>query len=359
MTTASAAAVPRAQASEARATADALRAEPAAWDAFVRALPLGTFRQMTAWAEANAGWGWVPVRVVADSPDGPVGAQLLMHRMRPGPWSRGYATRAPLAHHYTEASIGAFTAAIRGQAERERLTHVLADPEFPRGGAEGKLMLAAGWRPGTRVQPSQTRVVDLTLSQERLWSGLSSTARWSVNKARRLGITACEVGAGGLSAFGELYRETALRVGFRRLDRFEEVFRAFDARRAASIVLARDAAGRPMGAVMLLAGGERIFELYSASTRSGEGSSVANYLVIWEAIVRSRERGFAGYDLWGTNEPNLARFKAHFGGEERLFDGPYELVTDRPGRMVLSTVQRLRSVTSRGREAADSDQQTA
>lgn len=342
-----------------RVTVEALRRDPVAWDAFVRALPLGTFRQMTAWAEANAGWGWVPVRVVADSPDGAVGGQLLMHRMRPVPWSRGYATRAPLAHHYTDASIGAFTEEIRRQARRERLTHVLADPEFPRGGAEGELMLRAGWRRGTRVQPSQTRVVDLTLSQDRLWRDLSSTARWSVNKARRLGITVTEMGGEGLGAFGELYRETALRVGFRRRDRFEDVFQAFDARRDASIVLARDADKRPMGAVMLLAGGERIFELYSASTRAGEGASVANYLVIWEAIVRSRERGFAGYDLWGTNEPNLARFKAHFGGDERFFEGAYELITNRPGRIVLSTVQRLRSVTSRGGATAGSDQSAA
>ena len=41
--------------------------------------------------------GWVPERVVVDAADGPIGAQLLVHRLGPSPWSIGYAPRGPVA----------------------------------------------------------------------------------------------------------------------------------------------------------------------------------------------------------------------------------------------------------------------
>ena len=62
-----------------------LRTDPIAWDAFVASTPNGSFPQLSGWADANAGRAWRSTRLVVTTPGGPVGAQVLMHRMRPGP----------------------------------------------------------------------------------------------------------------------------------------------------------------------------------------------------------------------------------------------------------------------------------
>lgn len=344
---------PAAPAPSDRVSAVQLRADRDAWDRFVTQTPLGTYPQLSAWADANAGKGWRDVRVVADSAEGPIGAQILVHRMRPGPWTRGYATRGPLAERYTDEGVRAFTEQLRRDARRLRMTHVFADPELPKGDPTGDLLVAAGWRRVPTVQPNQTRVVDLTPSEADLWSGLRSSARWSVNKSRRNGIMIEEAREDGLADLARLYDETATRAGFRRRADFTSVFRAFDARGWASIVLARDPSGTAVAALMLLVCGPRIIELYGASSTAG-GKARANYLIKWEAMRRCRERGYTSYDMWGTDEPWIAEFKAGFGGEERFYDGAFELVTDKIGWFVLSAVRRARGFDWRyGRPVQD------
>lgn len=327
----------------------ALRSDDAAWNAFVSGANHGTIHQLTPWAQASAGKGWRAIRVATDSDEGPIGAQILVHRMRPGPWSRGYATRGPVAAQLTEGALRVFTAELRRDARRHRLTHVYMDPELPRGGLEGRLLLAQGWRRAPHVQPNQSRIVDLARTEEQLWGDLRTSARWSVNKARRNGLEVVETRAEGLAEFVALFDETVERIGPRLIhhSNVAAVFGAFDAIDAARILLARDPDGQAVATLMLIACGRRMFELYGAASAAGFKAR-ANYLVKWEAIRRSRERGFVSYDMWGTDLPNLAEFKAGFGGEERFYDGAFELVTEPVGRLVVGGVQRLRGLVARG-----------
>ena len=103
-------------------TAASLRDDPAAWDAFVAETELGHFIQLSAWAEILAARGWQPMRVVADSPDGPIGAQVLVRRMRYLPWAQAYAWRGPIASSYSEAAIEAFTSAVVSASLTSRIS---------------------------------------------------------------------------------------------------------------------------------------------------------------------------------------------------------------------------------------------
>lgn len=322
-----------------------LRTDRAAWDAFVAQMPLGTVPQLTAWADANRSKGWQATRIVAGAPDGPIGAQVLIHGMRRSPWSRGYAARGPLAGTYSEPALKAFTKAVRSTGRRLRLTHIIVDPEFPRDGPAGKILVALGWRRIGHIQINQTRVVDLTRTEEQLWGDLRSSARWSVNRSRRDGIVVEEAGPESLYEFSALYEETASRVErWNRMD-YEEVFRAFCRRNAGTLLMARDGSGTAVAGLMLLSSGSRIVERYGASTGAGLRAR-ANYLVKWESIRRSRAAGFALYDMWGTHEPGVAEFKAGFGGEERSYDGAFQLIISRTGWLAHVTARRSRSLLS-------------
>jgi len=238
--------------------------------------------------------------------------------------------------------LEAFTDELRREASRLRLTHVVVDPEIARGDPAGDAFAVLGWQRQGHIQINQTRVVDLTLSEERLWGDLRSSARWSVNKSRRGGVTVEEAGPGALAEFTELYEETAGRVEAWNRMEYGEVFRAFHRRDAATLLLARDESGSAIAGLILLRCGPRIVERYGASSKAGLRAR-ANYLVKWEAIRRCRERGFTLYDLWGTHEPGVAEFKSGFGGEERFYDGAFRLVTSRAGWFALGSVRRVRS----------------
>jgi len=320
-----------------------LRADPDAWDAFVGAAPTGSFPQLTAWAEANATKGWRSVRVIAPAPGGPVGAQLLVHRMRPGPWSRAYAPRGPIAPTLDRAAIEAFTRAVRVAAAEERVVHVTIDPELEAGGPAEGWLRDAGWEPAGEIQINRTRIIDLRRTEAELWGDLRSSTRWSVNKARRSGYVVSDTGAAGLDDFERLYLETAARVGFDPGAAFRAVHTAWDRRAAARLLVAHAPDGAPAATLMLLDCGDRVIELYGASSREGADGR-ANHLIKWEAIAGSHARGMARYDMWGTDEEGVATFKASFGGAERQYVGAWRLTTDARAVSLLATAARGRSV---------------
>jgi lipid II:glycine glycyltransferase (peptidoglycan interpeptide bridge formation enzyme) len=323
------------------ASSERLAADAEAWDRFVSAAPNGSYPQLTAWAEASIAKGWEATRVVADAPSGPVGAQVLLHRMRPGPFRRGYATRGPIADTVDQAALAAFTDALRGSAGELRLSHVVIDPELEPGEPE-RWLAELGWRRlPAPIQIDRTRIVDLALAEDALWSDLRASARWSVNKARRNGYTVTDEGEAGLDAFGELYLETARRVGFEANAAFRETYRAFARRDLGRLLIARDADGAPAATLMLLDCGDRVIERYGASSAAGAAGR-ANYLVKWEAMRTSRDRGMRRYDMWGTEGAGLAEFKASFGGYERTYLGAWELVTDRVVHGAFTGLARLR-----------------
>ena len=93
-----------------------LRTDDDAWDTFVGGSDTDFPLQMSAWAPAKAPYGWTSTRVVADGGSGPIGGQVLIRRLGPGPFAMGYAPRGPVATAFDAASLEAWTAALREAA---------------------------------------------------------------------------------------------------------------------------------------------------------------------------------------------------------------------------------------------------
>lgn len=320
-----------------------LRTEDAAWDAFVAAASRGAYAQQTAWAEVKAANGWTPERVVVDGPGGPIGAQVLVHRLGPSPWAMGYAPRGPLAMRFGAGDVTAWTDALRACAGRLRLSHVVIDPAVPAGDPLEGWLGANGWRRTAPVQPSRTRLIDLTRSEDALWGDLRGKWRQYVTKARREGVTVVETGSEGLDDFFAIYVETARRAGFvhRTQAAYAATYAVFARHGAARLLFAEDAAGRRQATLLLLGCGATAIEPYGGMTAAG-ASSRANYLLKWEAIRSSRERGFTTYDLWGLAHPGIEQFKAGFGGHEVTWIGAWELVTRPVVQGLVTVAQRAR-----------------
>ncbi len=323
-----------------------------AWDAFVAASDGSPYLQTTGWAAVKAANGWRAHRLAIPTADGPVGAQVLMLRVRRLPWQFGYAPRGPVATKWTPEAIATVSEALRRNPGLvgQRLAHIRVDPPIERIGDEtgdGELRRAlktAGWRSAPSIQPAASRVIDLTVGEPALWQGLRSKWRQYVSTAGRNGIRVIDAGGDGLPEFYRIYQATAARTGM--LIRTEQAYRAvWDAFRPvgqARLLLAEDARGSAQAALFLVSCGARVVEPYGGMTAAGAASR-ANYLLKWEAIRSSCAAGFTSYDMWGLVNPGIDHFKAGFGGREVRYIGAWDLVLDPVGHAAIQVATHIRS----------------
>lgn len=332
------------------------------WDALVAANPRGSYLQTGGWARVKAANGWAMRRVLAEAPDGPIGAQILLRRPRPVPWTFGYAPRGPVTMSWTEESLRDLVVAIRAETRIsiDRLSHVRFDPEVELDGpddpdgAARRAFSAAGFRPAPPIQPDRTRIVDLRAPEEALWSDLRKKWRQYVNRARAEPVEVRAAEADELDAFYEIYRETAARAGFliRTAAAYRDVWDAFRPAGRATLLFAVDRDGTPLAALFLVLCGDRVVEPYGGMTATG-ALLRANYLLKWEAIRRAKAAGAATYDMWGLAHPGIEHFKTGFGGREVRYIGAWDLVLDRLGRQVYERGQAARVRWSRRRAGLD------
>ena len=352
-----------------------LAPDPLTWDRFVSSCTPGSYLQTSAWAEVKAPNGWTPLRfmgsripvepasgaVAAGLPanaagfdhgaagqESAFGAQLLIRRPRMFPWAFAYAPRGPILERWDAPTLEAFTAGLREAVNSgaARISHVRIEPEIELNGPadlDGDLRRALrrlGWRAGTPIQPARTRQVDLTADEAALWGDLRKKWRQYVNKARKGEVTVVDAGVDRLPEFYEIYRETARRAGFviRTYESYLGVWEAFARLGMARLLIAQGQDGVGLATLFLLRVGGRVVEPYGGMTAAG-AECRANYLLKWEAMRTSKERGAVSYDMWGISHEGIEHFKTGFGGREIKYVGAWDLVLDPAGRLAFDTAQ--------------------
>jgi hypothetical protein len=366
-----------------------LAPDAAAWDAFVARSDPGSYLQTTAWAEVKRPNGWTPLRLMGTTlpgraahqkagpdetgpapdslaldvedlalvdhleeersvPETEFGAQFLIRRPRLFPWAFAYAPRGPVLGRWDLPTLEAFNAAVRTAlaSHPQAVSHVRIEPEIELDGPadlDGSLrhgLRHCGWRPGTPIQTTRTRRVDLGASEEALWSDLRKKWRQYVNKARKSGIRVVDASEDRLPEFYSIYQDTARRAGFviRTYESYVQTWQAFSKLGMARLLFAEDENGKGLATLFVLRVGNRVIEPWGGMTEDG-ASSRANYLLKWEAIRTSRDLGALSYDMWGLSHEGIEYFKSGFGGREIGFVGAWDLVLDPAGRLAFDSAQ--------------------
>jgi peptidoglycan pentaglycine glycine transferase (the first glycine) len=286
-----------------------------------------------------------------------IGAQVLVRRPRPLPWAFGYAPRGPVASAWAPDTIETFSSALREQLNgADRVSHVRIDPEIEADGPhdrDGSLRQAlrqAGWRAAAPIQPNATRIIDLHADEGALQADMRKKWRQYVNRAHKSGIRVVDADGDRLPEFYRIYRETARRAGFliRTEQAYRDVWNAFRPAGNARLLFAETPDGEAQATLFLIRCGPRVVEPYGGMTNAGADSR-ANYLLKWEAIRSSKERGATSYDLWGLATGGIAHFKTGFGGREVHYIGAWDLVLDPLGRLTYEAAQRSRVWVERRR----------
>ncbi len=343
--------------------------------AAITARPSVSFLQTPAWGDVKREWraeslGWF-------DGDGLVGVGLVLYRRAPrvprylaylpeGPaidWAGAAATDGlgrwlePLVSHVkakgafglrmgppvvTRRWRAATVKAALADDSVHRLSDVEPDAISPTGTAVTTQLAALGWRPPpdgggfSAGQPQHVFQLPLTgRDEDDVLKGFNQLWRRNVKKAEKEGVSVEQGTADDLSAFHELYVETARRDGFtpRPLAYFGGMWKAMTAEdpQRLRLYLARHA-GDLVAATTMVRVGVHAWYSYGASStekRDVRGSNAVQWQMIRDALAEDCDV----YDLRGITDTldeddpqvGLIRFKIGTGGEAVEYAGEWDL----------------------------------
>ncbi|HMA84613.1 MAG TPA: peptidoglycan bridge formation glycyltransferase FemA/FemB family protein [Desulfosalsimonadaceae bacterium] len=192
----------------------------------------------------------------------------------------------------------------------------------------------------TDLLPTDTVILDLTTDRDRLLRQMKPKTRYNIRLSSRKGVRVREAGIQDLSAWYDIYCQTADRHGMmlNSLDYFKAALEvnASDSGSPASIhLLLAEVAEKPVAGILLAIAGSRATYLYGASSLR-KSHCMPAYALQWTAICKAKAAGCHDYDLFGTApypDPyhpmyGLYRFKTGFGGQlihrQGCWDYPYD-----------------------------------
>lgn len=197
----------------------------------------------------------------------------------------------------------------------------------------------AGIRQVRDMQPSATRILDLSMGEEALLADMKQKTRYNIRLAAKKGVQTEVVTMGDWAPIiDELYsliEETSARHGIRPHARkyYAGMIEAFAQKGQCAIVRAWHE-NDVLVSYLLLEQGNTLTYLHGASS-DVKKNLMAPYAAQWAAIQYGRSRGLTQYDFFGITPSNVekpeqhylngvTRFKNGFGGEEVRYPGTFE-----------------------------------
>lgn len=161
--------------------------------------------------------------------------------------------------------------------------------------------------------------VELTRSEDDLWSTLDGSARQNVRKARRNGITVREGRTlDDVRIFHDMHcrlRKSKHRLLAQPLAFFETLHEVFSPSDGLTVLLA-ESDEQVVAGILFIEWGGTLYYKFNASV---DQRHCPNDLLAWEGIRMGRRRGLVRLDfgLSDVNQPGLVRYKRKFATEEK------------------------------------------
>lgn len=314
------------------------------WDALVDEHG-GHPLQLWGWGELKSRYEWSAQRLIVRDSSQIVGSAQVLFRRLPQPFrSLAYVPRGPQAEpEHRAVVLTAIADYVRAQHKSIALT---IEPDWEQPGAplpkgadetaiaELQQQPATGWLAGvsaagfrrsanTGLIP-RTLIVDVTVDDDTLMKGLSSSTRQNVRKSFR----AADVRFGAvttdadLAAVLDINRATAERANFAVHD--DDYHRGIrDLLGSGSRLLAAWEGDELVAFVWLVVSGRSAFELYGGVNPRGMKLRL-NYGLKFYAMTQMREAGVSRYDFNGLLNDGISDFKRQFAHHEDLLVGTWD-----------------------------------
>lgn len=169
-----------------------------------------------------------------------------------------------------------------------------------------------------------TLLLRLEDDAKQAWKGFQGRARNMIRKAEKSGVTVRQVApdANHVERYYGMLQETFRRQGLRPahpLHLYREMGEHLSPHQWLQMLVAEHEGEWVAGAIFLTYG-ERMVYLSGVSNDAGRRLA-GNSLLQWEAIKIACERGASEYDLGGTGNTAIDKFKASFGGQPYAHHG--------------------------------------
>lgn len=182
--------------------------------------------------------------------------------------------------------------------------------------------------------------IDLTLSEDKLMSNMTSKTRYNTRLAMKKGVTVFEDSSEkGLEDYLKVLNETTSRQAFyaHTPDYFRQMWQVFKDSNIMHILKA-SYENQVIVTWILFTFNDVLYYPYGASS-SQHREVMASNLMMWEAIRFGQKHNCQLFDLWGALGPNpdpkdpwfgFHRFKKSYGGRLVEHIGTYDLVYNYP-----------------------------
>lgn len=215
-----------------------------------------------------------------------------------------------------------------------------------------KFLIAQGARPGRPLFTKYTFQLDLTPSEDELFTNLASKTRYNVNLAFRKGVQIFEnTTEEGMERHIEILTETTKRQGFyaHTPEYFRTMWQTLGESGMLRIFEAVYEEKVLVSWIVFVFNGV-LYYPYGAS-RDIHREVMASNLMMWETIKFGKNNGCRMFDMWGSLGPEpdskdpwfgFHRFKKGFGGQLVEFIGTYDLVVNTQMYPIFRIAEELR-----------------
>ncbi len=166
------------------------------------------------------------------------------------------------------------------------------------------------------LSPPSTMIMDLTKSEEEMWSSMSKSGKYSINRAKREGNVVKHRQNPDDKELEEFYavaKETSKRGKF-----YIEPFRALLKKRdvfkdKAFLSEVYDDKNRLVSAKFFLGADGMVTFLQGGTSEVGRKGK-GGYLLLWDCLLYFKELGYTQMDLEGIDDPRFPLFTKNWGG---------------------------------------------
>ncbi len=268
------------------------------------------------------------------------GVQIFFHKLPVFGGTAGYFPKGPMPE---EEQLSA----LLQLGKRHNALFVKMEPNvaLPIGSISGfdevkKFLVSQNAQPGRPLFTKYTFQLDLTPSEEELFSQLASKTRYNVNLAFKKGVQIFEnTTEQGIENHLAILAETTKRQGFyaHSPDYFRKMWQTVGKSGMMRIFEAIYQEQVLVSWIMFMFNGV-LYYPYGAS-RDIHRDVMASNLMMWEMIKFGQANNCRMFDMWGSLGPEpkekdpwfgFHRFKKGFGGQLVEFIGTYDLVVNPP-----------------------------
>ena len=248
-----------------------------------------------------------------------------------------YVPWGPVLNNWKKEQVEELAGSLKEIAKKERLDFVRLEPRTI-GDSEAQILINLGFRKNRSfTQPECTALVDLSMNEEELLSGMSDSTRYNVRMVERRGVTVRQGDLDDLCYFEELLKETARRHRF-TLDIHAGYYKKqYEILNKADVmqVFIAEFEGKPLAASLVTFYGDTTTYLHAASSRS-QSKLRPTYLLVWKSILEGKKKGLKYFDFWGVSPENagekhpwfgVTRFKLSFGGKKVCYSPVFDFPT--------------------------------